>query len=79
MQLAMAALGWTGTAWHLTVRPFDRNRWGESDPPSLTSPFLQVVLARPPYRFPFLQGSSADVIQLPVMTAAAAVFFKVSE
>ena len=68
MQLATAALGWTGTAGHLIFRPFDRNLRGESNSLS-RSPFLQVVLARPPHRLSFIQGSSADVIQLPDMTA----------
>ena len=31
MQLATAALGWTGTAGHLIFRPFDRNLRGEAN------------------------------------------------
>lgn len=42
--------------------------------PLSDSPFPQVVLACPPYRFSFIQGSSADVIQLPGMTAWGGVF-----
>lgn len=69
MQLANAALGSTGTARHLIFRPFDRSFFRgivtfHHRLDSYTS-LLQVVLARLPYRFPFIQGSSADVIQLP--------------
>ena len=42
--------------------------------PFLIPWLLQVVLARPPYRFSFIQGSSADVIQLPDMTAERRCF-----
>lgn len=60
MQPATAALGWVGTAGHLLL-------------PSLIAGMefaaiylpLQVVLAHPPNRLSFIQGSSADVIQLP--------------
>ncbi len=79
MQLATAALGWTGTAGHLTLSgPLIEARWA-NDSPFLIPWLLQVVLARPPNRFSFIQGSSADVIQLPVMTAGLAVFFKVHQ
>lgn len=64
MQPATAALGWTGTAGHLTFRPFDRSPPGEIFPlpdslastggPGASSASLSS-----------LQGSSADVIQLP--------------
>ena len=65
MQPATAALGWTGTAGHLTLSgPLIEAR-REKYPPSLIPWLLQVVLARPPNRFSFIQGSSADVIQLP--------------
>lgn len=67
MQLAAAALGWTGTAGHLTLSgPLIEAR-RENDSPFLIPWLLQVVLARPPNRFSFIQGSSADVIQLPVI------------
>ena len=65
----------------------DGNRWApytlsgpliearrEKYSPFLIPWLLQVVLARPPYRFSFIQGSSADVIQLPGMTALGGVF-----
>ena len=42
--------------------------------PFLIPWLLQVVLAHPPHRLSFIQGSSADVIQLPDMTAKSGVF-----
>lgn len=53
-QRATAAFGWTDPLCTLL--------------PSLMAGDLpQVVLARPPHRFSFPQGSSADVILLPAI------------
>ena len=70
-QLARAVLGWMGTAGHLI--------W-----PSLIAEvkftairfLLQVVLAHPPYRFPFLTRTVRERIPVAGYDRRAAVFVK---
>ena len=66
-QLARAVLGWMGTAGHLI--------W-----PSFMRVFsAQVVLAHPPYRFPFLTRTVRERIPVAGYDRRAAVFFKEHE
>jgi hypothetical protein len=75
LQCSLPKLLWDGREplGTLLLGPLIKTFGKKIDPPSDTM-FLQVVLARPPNRLPFIQGSSADVIQLPVMTVEDGVF-----